>query len=114
MLQKKEQGKNLKDQINEEEIGNLPEKEFIIKYLKLLSKVFKNHLWKCHYNQHTLNSCQKINILTGFIHGNNDELILTLIKHNGLYNSILKRINQAKIGKGQTYKFGLKKMLLQH
>ena len=25
----KEQGKNLQDQINEEEIGNLPEKEFI-------------------------------------------------------------------------------------
>ena len=29
MLQTKEQGKNLQDQINEEdEIGNLPEKEF--------------------------------------------------------------------------------------
>ena len=28
MLQTKEQGKNLKDQINEEEIGNLLEKEF--------------------------------------------------------------------------------------
>ena len=26
MLQMKEQGKNLQDQINEEEIGNLPEK----------------------------------------------------------------------------------------
>ena len=25
----KEEGKNLQDQINEEEIGNLPEKEFI-------------------------------------------------------------------------------------
>ena len=28
MLQMKKQGKNLQDQINEEEIGNLPEKEF--------------------------------------------------------------------------------------
>ena len=28
MSQMKEQGKNLQDQINEEEIGNLPEKEF--------------------------------------------------------------------------------------
>ena len=28
MLQTKEQGKNLQDQINEDEIGNLPEKEF--------------------------------------------------------------------------------------
>ena len=30
MSQMKEQGKNLQDQINEEEIGNLPEKEFRI------------------------------------------------------------------------------------
>ena len=28
MLQTEEQGKNLQDQINEDEIGNLPEKEF--------------------------------------------------------------------------------------
>ena len=28
MSQMKEQGKNLQDQINEEETGNLPEKEF--------------------------------------------------------------------------------------
>ena len=28
MLQTKEQGKNLQDQINEEEISKLPEKEF--------------------------------------------------------------------------------------
>ena len=28
VVEAKEQGKNLKDQINEEEIGNLPEKEF--------------------------------------------------------------------------------------
>lgn len=68
---------------------------------------FKNHLWKCYYNQHILNPCQKITILTGFIHGNNDELILTLIKHSSLHNSILTRINHAKIGKGQSYKFSL-------
>ena len=31
MTQTKEQGKNLQDQINEDEIGNLPEKEFRVK-----------------------------------------------------------------------------------
>ena len=34
MLQTKEQGKNLQDQINEEEIGNLPEKEFKVMIVK--------------------------------------------------------------------------------
>ena len=34
MLQKKEQGKNLQDQINKEEIGNLPEKEFRVMIVK--------------------------------------------------------------------------------
>ena len=32
----KEQGKNLKDKINEEEIGNLPEKEFIVMIVKMI------------------------------------------------------------------------------
>ena len=36
MLQMKEQGKNLQDQINEEEIGKLPEKEF-----RVISIIFK-------------------------------------------------------------------------
>ena len=35
MLQMKEQGKNLQDQIDQEEIGNLPEKEFRVKILKI-------------------------------------------------------------------------------
>ena len=34
----KEQGKNLQDQINEEEIGNLPEKEFRV----IRAKMFQN------------------------------------------------------------------------
>ena len=39
MLQKKEQGKNLPDQINEEEIGNLPEKEFRIMIVKMIQNL---------------------------------------------------------------------------
>ena len=39
MLQKKKQGKNLKDQINEEEIGNLPEKEFKVMIVKMIQNL---------------------------------------------------------------------------
>ena len=35
----KEQGKNLQDQINEEEIGNLPEKEFIVMIIKMIQNL---------------------------------------------------------------------------
>ena len=35
-LQMKEQGKNLQDQINEEEIGNLPEKKFRVMIVKMI------------------------------------------------------------------------------
>ena len=35
----KEQGKNLKDQINEEEIGNLPEKEFRVMIVKMIQNL---------------------------------------------------------------------------
>ena len=35
----KEQGKNLQGQINEEEIGNLPEKEFIIMIVKMIQNL---------------------------------------------------------------------------
>ena len=35
-MQMKEQGENLQDQINEEEIGNLPEKEFIVRIVKMI------------------------------------------------------------------------------
>ena len=37
----KEQGKNLQDQINEEEIGNLPEKEFRVMIVKVLQNLGK-------------------------------------------------------------------------
>ena len=36
MSQMKEQGKNLQDQINEEEKGNLPEKEFRVMVVKMI------------------------------------------------------------------------------
>ena len=36
MLQMKEQGKNPQDQINEEEIVNLPEKEFRVMIVKMI------------------------------------------------------------------------------
>ena len=35
----KEQGKNLQDQINEEEIGNLPEKEFRVMTVKMIQNL---------------------------------------------------------------------------
>ena len=39
MLQTKEQDKNLQDQINEEEIGNLPEKEFRVIIVKMIQNL---------------------------------------------------------------------------
>ena len=38
-LQMKEQGKNPQDQINEEEIGNLPEKEFRVMIVKMMQDI---------------------------------------------------------------------------
>ena len=35
----KEQGKNLQDQINEEEIGNLPEKEYRVMIVKVIQNL---------------------------------------------------------------------------
>ena len=39
MSQVKKQGKNLQDQINEEEIGNLPEKEFRVMIVKMIQNL---------------------------------------------------------------------------
>ena len=39
MLQMKDQGKNLQDQINENEIGNLPEKEFRVMVVKMIQNL---------------------------------------------------------------------------
>ena len=39
MLQTKEQGKNLQDKINEDEIGNLPEKEFRVMIVKIIQNL---------------------------------------------------------------------------
>ena len=39
MLQMKEQGKNPQDQTNEEEIGNLPEKEFRVLIVKMIQNI---------------------------------------------------------------------------
>ena len=39
MLQMTEQGKNLQDQINEDEIGNLPEKEFRVMIVKMIQNL---------------------------------------------------------------------------
>ena len=41
--QMKEQGKNLQHQINEEEIGNLPEKEFRVMRVKMIQNL-KNRM----------------------------------------------------------------------
>ena len=45
MLQTNEQGKNLQDQINEEEIGNLLEKEFRVMTVKM-SQNLRNRMEK--------------------------------------------------------------------
>ena len=39
MLQRKEQGKNLQDQINEDKIGNIPEKEFRVMRVKMIQNL---------------------------------------------------------------------------
>ena len=39
MLQTKEKGKNLQDQINEEEIDNLPKKEFRVMIAKMMQNL---------------------------------------------------------------------------
>ena len=39
MLQTKEQGKNLQDQINEDKIGNLPEKVFRVMVVKMIQNL---------------------------------------------------------------------------
>ena len=41
MLQMKEQGKNPQEQTNEEEIGNLPEKEFRVMVVKMIQNLGK-------------------------------------------------------------------------
>ena len=41
MLQTKEQGKSLQDQITEDEIGNLPEKEFRVMLIKMIQNLGK-------------------------------------------------------------------------
>ena len=41
MLQMKEQGKNPQDHINEEEIGNLPQKEFRVMIVKMIQDLRK-------------------------------------------------------------------------
>ena len=38
-MQMKEQGKNPQDQTNEEEIGNLPEKEFRVLIVKMIQNI---------------------------------------------------------------------------
>ena len=42
MLQTKEQGKNPQDEINEEEIGNLSEKEFRVMIVKMIKNLRNN------------------------------------------------------------------------
>ena len=39
MLQTKRQGKNLQDQINEDEIGNIPEKEYRVMKVKMIQNL---------------------------------------------------------------------------
>ena len=40
MLQMKQQGKNLQDQINVEELGNLPEQVFRVMIVKIISNLW--------------------------------------------------------------------------
>ena len=45
--QMKEQARNTEVQINEEEIGKLPEKEFRIMMVKMIKKILKTKWRKC-------------------------------------------------------------------
>ena len=47
MSQTKEQGKNLQDQINEDEIGNPPEREFRVMIVKMIQNL-RNRMEKIH------------------------------------------------------------------
>ena len=55
MLQMKEQGKNLQEQLNENEIGNLPEKEFRVMIVKMIQNL-RNRMEKI---QETFNKDQE-------------------------------------------------------
>ena len=43
MLQTKEQDRNPQEQLTEEDIGNLPEKEFIVMIVKMIQKSLKKN-----------------------------------------------------------------------
>ena len=47
ITQMKEQTRNIEVQINEEEIGKLPEKEFRIMMVKMIKKILKTKWRKC-------------------------------------------------------------------
>ena len=56
--QMKEQGRNSRDQINEEEISNLPEREFRIMIAKMLQR-FENRMEKMQETSNTVNTITK-------------------------------------------------------
>ena len=56
--QMKEQGRNSRDQINEEEISNLPEREFRIMIAKMLQR-FENRMEKMQEAFNTVNTITK-------------------------------------------------------
>ena len=56
--QMKEQGRNSRDQINEEEISNLPEREFRIMIAKMLQR-FENRMEKMQDAFNTVNTITK-------------------------------------------------------
>ena len=58
MAQMKKEGRNSQDQINEEEISNLPEREFIIMIVKMLQRL-ENRMDKMQEAFNTVNSITK-------------------------------------------------------
>ena len=56
--QMKEQGRNSQDQINEEEISNLPEREFRIMIVKMLQRL-ENRMEKIQETINTVNTITK-------------------------------------------------------
>ena len=58
MTQMTEQGRNSQDQINEEEISNLPEREFRIMIVKILQRL-ENRMEKMQETSNTVNTISK-------------------------------------------------------
>ena len=85
-LQTKEQGKNLQDQINEDEIGNLPKKEFRVMIVKMIQNL-RNRMEKI---QETFNKDLEE------LKSNQTEMNNTITEIKNILEGINSRITEAE------------------